>query len=894
MKKIFFIILVLFCSSGELFAQQSIKLSLNSNWLFHKGEIKKTNDNPEKPDEWENINLPHTWNAQDVSDDVPGYYRGVGWYRKTFFLPSDYKQTKSVYLNFQGVNQEADIYVNGQLAYKHIGGYTAFTFCINDFLKSDTGENVNEISVKVNNSYNKNIPPLNADFSFYGGIYRDVFLLTTNKIHFDLGTLGSSGICVRTPQVNSKEGIVEIVTKIANQSEKVSSFILLTQLIDADNKVLKQVYKNVVVNGGEKTVCTDTFKIIKPSLWSPDHPNLYRVISKLLVKDSKSVIDVENTYFGMRWFKFSADSGFFLNGRPMKLLGANRHQDYEGLGNALPNALHENDIKSLKAMGANFIRISHYPQDPAILQACDRLGILASVEIPIVNKINESPIFTENALHMQKEMISQNFNHPSVIIWGYMNEPFLEKVYPEGSPEQARYYQNMVTLAKKLDSLSHKEDNSRYTMISCHEEFDPYFKSGLAQVPQIVGWNLYFGWYEKGLQNLDIFLNKHHQLLPNKPMILTEYGADADSRLHNLNTSQSFDKTIEYQLKYHQYYLSRIKKLPYVSGAALWAFVDFNSERRQEATPHMNTKGVLTSKRETKETYYFYQANLLKTPFLQIGAETWKLRSGLADSKNECLQPVNVYSNRTQVELWNNGILLGTRAVDQGVATFMVPFKNGTNLLKAVVHGNKLVSFVAVDFKLLPRYLNNIAQPFSNLNVSLGDARTFVDPLTKEVWLPEQEYRTGSWGYVGGAVFGLNKDQRMPYGSSKIISGTANQSIFQTQRVGLSHFIFDVPNGSYEVTMHFAELLNSGVEQSLVYNLKTNNSTSETINRDFDIILNGQLIIKNLGNANYLHPLRAFSTSVKVIAYDGKGVDIQFKANSGESILNGIQIRKIY
>jgi beta-galactosidase len=874
-------------------SQSTIKQSINSNWEFHKGDIDGYPAHTAAKVEWQPVSIPHTWNAVDVTDDEPGYYRGISWYKKILYLPAIDK-SKQLYLYFEGANQEAEVYVNGHLAGKHVGGYTAFNILIQPYLKNPTDSlTANEILVKLDNSFNEAIPPLDADFTFYGGIYRDVYLITADKIHFNLDDNASSGIRIKTPSVNAKEATVIISGSVTNQLAANAELTVITDITDAAGKSLSEVKTKVKVNKTNNTTFEQAVRINSPHLWSPDVPYLYRVSNRIY--DGDKLLDEVDNPLGLRWYSFDADKGFYLNGKSVKLIGASRHQDFKGLGNALPNAIHERDIALLKSMGGNFIRIAHYPQDPAILEACDRLGILASVEIPIVNNITESEAFYSNCRQMQLEMIRQNYNHPSIVIWGYMNEVMLRPKYQKNSDEQNRYFARITTLAKQLDSLTRAEDKERYTMISCHGDFNLYQRTGITAVPQIIGWNLYQGWYSAGLEGFDKFLDNHHKTLPNTPMIVTEYGADADPKIHNA-TPERFDKSVEYQMQYHQYYLKTILAKPFVSGAALWNLADFNSEKRADATPHINTKGITTDDRTPKDAFYFYQANLLKKPFLKIGSTGWRLRSGVADDKGTCIQPVYVYSNGNSVQLWVNGQSFKSELVKEGIALFNIPFVDGNNIIKAVasINGVTLEDMVTINFKLIPMVYTNKPGQYVDLNISLGDNRYFVDEQLQQVWLPEQPYKKGSWGYIGGKVFTMPGQSRQGFGSDKDIYDTELDAVYQTQRIGINAFKFDVPDGEYDVTLGFAELEGKPAGPALIYNLGGPEQTLTSGQRVFDVSINGALVLKSLSTENYLQPQRLYSTSIRVSAKNNAGITINFKPLKGEAILNAVQIKQVY
>ena len=893
-KKKGLLTLMLTCCMGFLFAQPSIKQTINSNWEFYKGDIPGFPGKSTSDVKWEKISLPHSWNTTDINQDT-GYYRGVGWYKKTIYVPASW-QSKNIYLCFEGANQVAEVYVNGQLAGKHIGGYTAFSFPIGKLLNYSSSQlTANVILVKLDNSNNENIPPLTADFTFFGGIYRDVYLISVNPVHFNADSSASSGIRIKTTQVSDTEANIEVDGALANATEDKRKVKIISSVFTADGKLVKEIKTSISLPANSLINFTQQINsILKPHLWSPDDPYLYHVVSSVYENEGNLVDQLTNP-LGLRWFRFDAATGFYLNGKPIKLIGANRHQDYKEMANALPDALHERDMQLLKAMGANFIRISHYPQDPAVLEACDRLGLLASMEIPIVNRITQSAEFTENCKRMQLEMIRQNYNHPSIIIWAYMNEVLLVPRFQRDSPEQQKYFEDVAKLAKTLDDVTRKEDPSRYTMISCHGDFDRYNKTGITQIPQIIGWNLYYGWYINGFEGFGEFLDRHHRELPDKPMIVTEYGADGDTRLHSFDPER-FDKTIEYQTLYHKKYLKEIMSRPFVSGGAMWCLVDFNSYNRVDAAPHTNTKGVATDERVPKDVYYYYQANLLKQPFIKIGSRNWKYRGGIADEQSECIQPVEVYSNLPEVSLWLNGKLLSTRPVKDKVALFNVPFKNGINSLKASGMNDQISyeDFATISFRIQSLQLKDETLPFNELNVSLGDTRYYTDEKLQQVWLPEKPYTPGSWGYIGGHVFSMKGNTLQKAGTNKNILGTEYDPVYATQRVGLDGFNLDVPDGKYQVTLLFAELLSNKEQIALAYDLNNSTQPDKAINRSFDVFINGEKVMDGLGDDNYLEPERAFSVRYTIDVVNGNGIAISFKPINGESILNGIQVKRIF
>lgn len=876
MKKI--IVLIAILMMPVLANAQRVKQSINTLWQFHKG-----NDTDEAVKEyWQSVNMPHTWNADDVMDDTPGYYRGIGWYQKEIFVPKGWTG-KSIYVYFEGASQLAEVFINGKSVGTHAGSYLAFSFDITN----QVHEGKNILRVKLDNSHNPDIAPLGGDFSVYGGLYRDVYLIAADGNHFDMDNYATNGVFITAPQVSAENATVNVRGKvIASQKVKV-----ITTIYDSKGVEIAKTESKLDKDG---SFAANIKGIKNPQLWSPESPKLYKVVSALTDAKTGKVLDEVTNPLGFKWFSFDADKGFFLNGKPYKIMGASRHQDYKEMGSALPDALHINDVQWLKDMGGNFLRVSHYPQDPAIMEACDRLGILTAVETPGNNQVTESEGYANTMLDMQREMIRQNYNHPSVVIWSYMNEVLIQPLHKDKTPEREQYWKNLHNLAQKLENLCREEDPARFTMIAFHGDFDLYKRVGLIDIPMIAGWNLYQGWYSGKFEDFEAFVFRHHKEFPNKPLIISEYGADADYRLHNFNPTR-FDKTQEYTNMYHDAYLKTIMKYPFISGAIMWNLVEFVNEGRQEAVPHVNNKGLLTTDRKPKDSYYIYKALLAKKPFVKIGGSNWNYRTQVADIGRDvtATQPVTVYSNQAEITLCANYMKVGTQEVVDGKAVFNVIFGNGDNHLKAIASNNE-ENFAVINFHVIANDLKAKNNLFTTLNVSMGDYRMFMDDVTHENWVPEQEYTLKSWGYVGGKVY--KEDEKADrYGSSRNILGTPYDAMYETQRVGLTAFKADVPDGVYEITLHFAELLTKEQQEKLVYNLDNNAAQKNSFTgRSFDVVINGLTVLENLSNENYLVPIQAYSTKTTVTVKKGKGITIDFKANRGEAILNGLQLRKIY
>jgi beta-galactosidase len=843
---------------------------------------------------WRSVNLPHTWNDRDVEDNIPGYYRGAGWYKKTITASASWKG-KQVYLCFNGANQETEVYVNGKKAGEHAGGYTRFLIPLAGLLNfNGTGENV--IAVKVNNRYNANIAPLSADFTFFGGIYRNVSLLVLNPVHFNDDNYGADGLYISTPEVSAAKASLKISGQVVNKSAETMSIALRNFIRDPQGKVVSvNTFPLGNAAAGKRISFSHKLpQLSKPQLWSPEQPALYTVTTDIIDAKTGAIIDQVQQKTGLRWFRFDPKTGFFLNGKPYKLMGASRHQDYKGLGNAVPTELQVKDVQLLKATGANFLRVAHYPQDQAVLNACDELGILASVEIPIVSEITESAAFTNNAIRMQLEMIFQNYNHPSIVIWAYMNEILLKTKFKDNEARRATYLENVRRLALALDKVTRRVDPSRYTMMSNHSNIAQYQKAGLTSIPMVVGWNLYSGWYGGKVTDIGNVLDRIHKEMPNTPFMVTEYGADADPRIH-ADQPERFDKSVEYAVKYHQTYLNAILKRPFVAGAQAWNFADFSSEDREETMAHINNKGLMTHDRKPKNTYFLYKAYLSPAAYLKIGTTNGETRVGQgARGENVAKQHVDVFGNVKQAELFINGKSVGIKMLKDRAAGWEVPFHNGQNVIKVVaLDGPKLEDQAQVNFKIIPENLKNKALPFKHLAISLGDPRYYVDDLSGKVWLPDQPYRKGSWGYIGGEMYKMEQHVRQPFGTDKTILNTLANPLYQTQRIGLKAYRLDVPDGKYEITMHFAELVGSEMTTVLPYNLLARYKKPTTEDRVFNIYLDKVKIATALNLPKRFGPAMAVSKKTVAIVRNDQGIRLEFEAIAGRPVLNALEVNRL-
>lgn len=883
-KKTIFSFLLLLLLAGSSYGQR-IKQTINDGWKFapFAGDASANDFNTSN---WTDVSIPHTWNAKDSDDETPGFFRGKGWYRRWVNVEQLISGQRT-YLHFEGANQETNVYVNGRLVGNHKGGYSAFTFDVTDYIRPGR----NAVAVCVDNTHNPDIAPLEADFTFFGGIYRDVYLIYTAPTQISTTHHASSGVYLTTPKISDAQAVVNVQTFLSNALKAKRTVTIETEILDATGKRVALSNQKVALKPEAiNTPFTSALTLPQPQRWDVDSPYLYTVYSRLRDAEGQLIDCVVNP-LGIREFSFDADKGFFLNGRYRKLIGTNRHQDYLGLGNGLRDEMHVRDMKLVKEMGSNFLRISHYPQDPVVMQMCDKLGLLTSVEIPVVNAITQSDAFLHNCIVQATEMVYQNFNSPSVVIWAYMNEVLLHPPYgPDKSEERATYMKHLNKTATAIEQCIREIDPTRYTLLPCHSGYAAYQEAGIIDLPMMLGFNIYNGWYGGNINGFEQALEKFHQLFPTKPLFITEYGADVDPRLHSFSPVR-FDFTCEFGNYYHEHYIPEILKRDFVVGATVWNLNDFFSEARRDAVPHVNNKGLVGTNRERKDTYYLYQAYLKESPVLHICNKTWTTRAGATEQGQACPQPLKVYTNAEKVELLLNGTSLGSFPVANRMATLNVPFIAGQNVVEAVIEhdGHTYRDQYTCQFNSV-----NVKNGFTEMNVLLGTQRYFEDRTAELCWIPEQPYQPGSWGYIGGeSVLTKTRHGSLPASDAEI-QGTDQDPIFQTQRVGLEAFKADVPDGNYAVYLYFAELTSEHKREALAYNLGNDVVAESYSNRMFSVNINKACVTQQLNIAEAYGSHRAVIKKYIVPVCQGQGLTIDFSAIESLPILNAIRIVKEY
>lgn len=600
---------------------------LMKNWQFTGPDGKTTA-----------VDLPHTWNNIDGQDGGNDYWRGICIYKTRFAAPAFDKNTQQVWLQFEGVNASAKVTLNGVEVTRHDGGYSTFRADVTALLADS-----NELIVEADNSKNDRVYPQKADFTFYGGIYRDVSLLVVNRNYIALGYLGGPGVQI-TPTVNGANADIEVKTWMEGDGE-------------VEFSIYDAAGAEVLTGKGRDTTVT----LEHPHLWDGVRdPYLYTCAVRLVLNGE--VQDEVRQRFGVRSFSVDPKQGFFLNGRPYPLHGVSRHQDRKGLGNAITREMHDEDMQLIKELGANTIRLAHYQHDQYFYDLCDEAGMVVWAEIPYISE--HMPNGRENTISQMKELIVQNYNHACIVCWGVSNEITIS----------TKDNRDMRDNHHVLNDLCHEMDKTRLTTLACYAMCGPF--NPVAHITDLVSWNLYLGWYVPGLFLNDLWMDFFHLCYPNRALGFSEYGAEGMPNLHSSHPRRG-DHTEEYQAIYHEYMLRCFDRHKWLWATHVWNMYDFAADARdQGGEPGMNHKGLVTFDRKTKkDSFYIYKAWWSDEPFVHICSKRYADRT-----ENEI--EVKVYSNQKNVTLYVDGEKL---AEQEGEHIFKFRVKlNGETKVQAV------------------------------------------------------------------------------------------------------------------------------------------------------------------------------------------------------------------
>ena len=634
--------------------------NINKGWTF----VKDMNEAPASlPQTGEQIDLPHTWNGKDGQDGGNDYFRGTCCYAKTIRkdeLPAGDKY----FLEIHGANSSADVYMNGKRLAHHDGGYSTWRVEITNTLRSE-----NCLVILVDNTANEMVYPQTADFTFYGGLYRDVAIVAVPKTHFELEQLGCPGIYV-TPIMAGSTANVTVQTYVMDLQEGDK---IALRIMDAEgNLVAEQIGES------EKAA----FLLENAHLWDGiNDPYLYK--AEAVIVRGEEVLDQVATRFGCRSFEIHPEKGFILNGKEYPLRGVSRHQDRWEIGNALLPQHHEEDMDLICQVGANTIRLAHYQHDQYFYDLCDERGMVVWAEIPYISR--HMPEGNSNTQLQMKELITQCYNHPSIVVWGLSNE-----ITMDGAKDP-----DMIQNHRVLNDLVHKMDPNRPTVIACismcgiDEEY--------VHIPDVVSYNHYFGWYGGSMDEYGPWFDNFHAKYPNTPIGVSEYGCEA-LNWHNSNP-ESGDYSEEYQAMYHESLIRQLFTRKYIWATHVWNMFDFGADARAEGGENgQNHKGLITIDRKyKKDAFYAYKAWLNPEPMIHLCGKRYIDRV-------EDVTKVTVYSNAPAVELFANGVSLGKKTAEDHFFYFDVP-NVGETKLEAVAGDLRDESVIRKVEKMNPDYI---------------------------------------------------------------------------------------------------------------------------------------------------------------------------------------------
>jgi len=667
-------------------AAERMEVSFNAGWKFQYAEAAGAEAVAFDDATWTSVSTPHTWNAEDGQDGIKSkvegvallkgdYARGTGWYRRIVSFDPAWRD-RQLYLQFDGVNRRADVFMNGRLVGTHLGGHARFRFDVTHLLQAGVR---NVLAVRVNNEDN-GIIPHSGDFTFFGGIYRGVSLVVTDPVQVETMDYASPGVYLRQQSVTAEAAEVQALVKVANHEGRPADVVVKVQVFDAAGAGVTEATGPVHLVADGRGEIALPLHFASPHLWNGRaDPYLYRVLTT--VSTGATARDMVEQKLGLRFFRVDPQQGFFLNGHYLDLHGASRHQDRLDKGWAISDDDDREDFALMVEMGCTANRVAHYQQSPLWYQLADEQGMVQWAEIPFVDEALPSAGFFNNALEQMRELIRQNYNHPAICFWGCGNEnadfgrPFIEGI--------ARYGPISERQIQALDALAHVEDPTRLTTYaSYHSEHDvnfalpgqpPVHYEGEPQrwYTDVTAFNKYYGWYYGEPEDNAEFFDSIHKRFPTQSVAVSEYGAGGAITQHEAvnyggpgyqRTPMESPRRVafakfhpeEYQAYYHEEAWKALAARPYIWAKFIWNMFDFASDGRSEGDhPGRNDKGLVTFDRKTrKDAFYFYQANWTTSPVLHLNGKRFLQRATPEAD-------VKVYTNAAEAELFLNGQSVG-------------------------------------------------------------------------------------------------------------------------------------------------------------------------------------------------------------------------------------------
>lgn len=842
--------------------------ALTDGWRFAFGDqYTESSDDSH----WQTVRLPHSWNrigghpakAPDAND-----LKGKGWYRLKFEAPAGTAKPRRTWLQFDGASIVSEVWLNGVAVGRHAGGVSGFRFDVTDMIRP--GEN--QLVVSADNtapdkkgSVTAETLPMGGDWFMYGGLYRKVSLVTTDPVHIDLADNGGPGVYAHTESLDAGGAKLAVVARVRNDAAAPRSARIRTSLIDHLGRVVASRTRPLALAAAGVGETRTILDVGKPHPWNGvADPYLYKL--QVEVQAGGRTVDRMTQKVGIRTMRFDPDKGFFLNGRQLALHGVNRHQESGANGWATTDDELERDYALIKEIGANTVRLAHYQHAQAEYDLADRMGLVVWAEMPLVllsapyGEPKATPGFIANAEQHLRELIRQNFNHPSIVAWSVANEPNISSVWmPIKAPT--------VPLLERLAALARAEDPSRPPVLaSCcgtlPGDLTPGTQGkGLDSPPQAVdvfGVNVYFGWYYASVSDLGKYLDQVHAFYPRKAFSVTEYGAGGALSQHSDNPlggpvdSGGRPHPEELQSYIHENTYPQLRDKPYLWASWLWNMFDFASASRQEGDlVDTNDKGIVSFDRQVrKESFYYYKAHWNPEPMIYLAGHRYTERaSPVAD--------VRAYSNAPRASLSVNGKDQGSVPCVERICVWRgVALAQGDNVMavEATSGGRKL-----------------------------GDRAVWRRTDGPGTWriLAGQVAVTatgaGLYGsdnfFTGGAAQFLNKPVRGTPPPPKVVAGAADQKLYLSYRTGRFSYELPLPDGDYDMTLRFVEpVQDQGAGK-----------------RVFDVLVQGQVAIADLDIAAAAGPMKALERTVPLHVSGGKG-RIEFIPKAGEAILSSFSI----
>lgn len=842
--------------------------SLANGWRFAFGD-----QHTEKSDasNWQVVNLPHSWNrigghttkAADANDS-----RGKGWYRLTFRADARVAKPRRSWLQFDGASIVSDVWLNGVLLGRHSGAVSGFRFDVSDAIRP--GENLlvvrtDNTSPETKGSVTAETLPMGGDWFMYGGLYRQVSLVTTAPVHIDLGDHGGPGVYARTLALNGGRASVEVVAKVRNDGGAARSLRIRTSLVDAKGAVVATQTQPLSMATAAQREIKTILEVAKPRLWNGvADPYLYKVQVEVL--SATGSIDTVAQNFGIRTMRFDPDKGFFLNGKQLALRGVNRHQETGANGWASTDDELKQDYAIIKEIGANTVRLAHYQHAQAEYDLADRMGLVVWAEMPLVllsapyGEPTATPGFVANSEQHLRELIRQNFNHPSIAAWSIANEPNIANVWMPLKPPT-------VPLLERLAKLASAEDPSRPPVLaSCcgtlPGDLMPATQGkGLDSPPQAVdvfGVNVYYGWYYANVADLSAYLDQVHAFYPNKALSVTEYGAGGALSQHTDNPlggpiiAGGRPHPEGFQSYIHENTWLQLRSKAYLWGSWLWNMFDFGTAIRMEGDlVDTNDKGIVSfDRRVKKESFYFYKAHWNPEPMIYLAGHRYTERaSPVAD--------VKAYSNAAKARLSVNGQDLGSVDCVERICLWRnVVLAQGDNamLVEASVNGRKLYDRALWRRADGPGTYRVLAGQLGVTGTSAG-------------LYGSDNFFTGGEGQL------LNPPVRRNPPPPKVVAGAADQKMYLAYRTGRFSYELPLPNGEYHLTLRFVEPV----------------PDQRAGQRVFDVLVQGSVALPSLDLAAVAGSMKAVERTIPMRVTGGKG-KFEFVPKAGEAILSSFSV----